>query len=172
MNQNKNYKFIDLFAGAGGLSEGFIRAGFEPIAHIEMDHYACDTLKTRAAYHYLKANNKLSIYEQYLRTKKEKTDGAWLWNQVPKEVIDTVIQEAIGKETIDGIFKKVDRLCKGQKVDIIIGGPHLPFKMLNGNRTDISGDTKEYSLKMGVGAWILDSVIPHKSPDGPKAGGL
>lgn len=73
MNQNKNYKFIDLFAGAGGLSEGFIRAGFEPIAHIEMDHYACDTLKTRAAYHYLKANNKLSIYEQYLRTKKEKT---------------------------------------------------------------------------------------------------
>lgn len=123
MNQNKNYKFIDLFAGAGGLSEGFIRAGFEPIAHIEMDHYACDTLKTRAAYHYLKANNKLSIYEQYLRTKKEKTDGAWLWNQVPKEVIDTVIQEAIGKETIDGIFKKVDRLCKGQKVDIIIGGP-------------------------------------------------
>ena len=74
MNQNKNYKFIDLFAGAGGLSEGFIRAGFEPIAHIEMDHYACDTLKTRAAYHYLKANNKLSIYEQYLRTKKEKTD--------------------------------------------------------------------------------------------------
>lgn len=54
------------------MSEGFIRAGFEPIAHIEMDHYACDTLKTRAAYHYLKANNKLSIYEQYLRTKKEK----------------------------------------------------------------------------------------------------
>lgn len=108
MNQNKNYKFIDLFAGAGGLSEGFIRAGFEPIAHIEMDHYACDTLKTRAAYHYLKANNKLSIYEQYLRTKKEKTDGAWLWNQVPKEVIDTVIQEAIGTngKTNCSIFKK------------------------------------------------------------------
>lgn len=29
--------YLDLFAGAGGLSEGFIREGFEPLAHVESD---------------------------------------------------------------------------------------------------------------------------------------
>jgi DNA (cytosine-5)-methyltransferase 1 len=58
--------FIDLFAGAGGLSEGFVRAGYTPIAHIEMDKYACDTLRTRAAYHWLKENDQLQKYKKYL----------------------------------------------------------------------------------------------------------
>ena len=53
--------YIDLFAGAGGLSEGFTAVGFNPVAHVEMNSEACNTLKTRACYYYLKNNQKLIL---------------------------------------------------------------------------------------------------------------
>lgn len=43
--------FIDLFAGCGGLSEGFYRQGYRALAHVEINHWACETLKTRMKYY-------------------------------------------------------------------------------------------------------------------------
>ncbi len=115
-------KYIDLFAGAGGLSEGFTRMGFEALAHIEMDAYACDTLRTRAAYHYLRENGQLDIYKDYLKN-KDKYKCEDLWNQVPKSVIDSVIQATIGPDTMDEIFNRLDVLIGDNSVDLVIGGP-------------------------------------------------
>lgn len=47
----KKYTFIDLFAGCGGLSEGFYREGFKALAHVEINHWACETLRTRMKYY-------------------------------------------------------------------------------------------------------------------------
>ena len=60
------YNFIDLFAGAGGLSEGFIQAGFSAVAHVEMNTYAARTLETRTGYYYLKNQGKLDVYRAYV----------------------------------------------------------------------------------------------------------
>ena len=80
--------FIDLFAGAGGLSEGFIQAGFYPIAHVEMNEFAAKTLVTRSAYYYLRQAGKLSKYYDYMggRISREA-----LLEQIPKSVQNTVL---------------------------------------------------------------------------------
>lgn len=38
-------KAVELFAGAGGLGLGVSLAGFDPIAVVEWDHWACDTIR-------------------------------------------------------------------------------------------------------------------------------
>lgn len=130
------FNFIDLFAGAGGLSEGFIRAGFTPIAHIEMNKYACDTLRSRMAYHYLKQHNRLEEYIKYLKEKQEGESGQKLWEKVPDEVIDSVINEEISDETLADIFIKVDKLKGNKQVDFIIGGPPCQAYSIVGRARD------------------------------------
>ena len=49
---NRNYTIIDLFAGCGGLSEGFYRKGYKALLHLEIDKTACQTLKRRMEYYY------------------------------------------------------------------------------------------------------------------------
>ena len=51
MRQVKKYSFIDLFAGCGGLSEGFYKQGYKALAHVEINPIACKTLRTRMKYY-------------------------------------------------------------------------------------------------------------------------
>lgn len=120
MNSKKRYTFIDLFAGAGGLSEGFVNMGFKPIAHIEMNESAVNTLRTRVAYHYLVENDKLEIYNKYL---KKEIDRNELYNQVPRELLDTCICDTISKNSLKDIYEKIDILSQNEKIDVVIGGP-------------------------------------------------
>ena len=44
----RKYTFIDLFAGCGGLSEGFLQTGkFEGLAHVEWESPMVNTLRQR-----------------------------------------------------------------------------------------------------------------------------
>ena len=118
--RHENPTVIDLFAGAGGLSEGFVRAGFTPIAHIEMDKDACNTLRTRCSYHYLRSHNQLDTYYDYL---KGNISRDILYSSVPKEIINSVINVEISDNTIADTFNKIKELAGKRKVDMIIGGP-------------------------------------------------
>jgi DNA (cytosine-5)-methyltransferase 1 len=128
--------YIDLFAGAGGLSEGFIRAGFKPIAHVEMNKDACDTLKTRSVYHYLRANNRISDYQKYLKGEITRNE---YWSLVPDNVIEPIINKEISNHTLDSIFQIIDSRLIDEKVDIVIGGPPCQAYSVAGRARDPKG---------------------------------
>ena len=128
--------FIDLFSGAGGLSEGFINGGFNPIAHVEMNPEACNTLKTRSVFHHLKKINKLNIYYDYL---KGNINREKLWSSVPEDIINSVINIEISKRTLPEIFDKIDNISKGEKIDLIVGGPPCQAYSIVGRARDPNG---------------------------------
>ncbi len=49
--EKNTYTFVDLFAGCGGLSEGFYKQGYKALLHLEIDQAACKTLSTRMKYY-------------------------------------------------------------------------------------------------------------------------
>ncbi len=142
----KELNYIDLFAGAGGLSEGFIRAGFKPIAHVEMNKDACDTIKTRTAYHWLKENKKTRIYNDYLKSETKNKEE--LWKNVPEHLINSVINKEISENTLPEIFKTIDKELNGKKVDLIIGGPPCQaYSVVGRARKDMESDPRNHLYK-------------------------
>lgn len=128
--------YIDLFAGAGGLSEGFIQAGYKPIAHVEVDKAACNTLKTRVAFHYLKSINKSEIYYSYLKGEINRTE---LYRAIPENILNSVINLPIGTETNETIFRMISEQLNGEEVDLIIGGPPCQAYSLVGRARSADG---------------------------------
>ena len=159
-------KYIDIFAGAGGLSEGFIRSGFEAIAHVEMNKDAINTIKTRLSYYYLKKRNKLSVYYQYLSGDITRND---LYNHIPDWILKTAIQYRMSEENMMDLFEKIDSLKGESNVDLVIGGPpcqaysiagrakqkRLALKQAEGEHQD---DNRKYLYKLYC--QVLDRYKP------------
>lgn len=142
-------KYIDLFAGAGGLSEGFIKEGFEAVAHVEMNSEACDTIRTRIAYHYLKGKGKKQLAFYYSYLKKEITREV-LWSLIPKKLMESVLNTEISDKTIKDIFLQIDSRIANGKVDVICGGPPCQAYSLVGRSRDpngMRGDKRNFLFK-------------------------
>lgn len=130
---------VDLFSGAGGLTEGFYKEGFEVIAHVEKEKWACETLKTRIIYYYLKEKNDFELYNKYIKQSNNyrtlDVDRRIIFNKYPEleEKLNVeVLNKTFGNKwdegatSIDGIIKLIENALeynKKSKVDVIIGGP-------------------------------------------------
>lgn len=126
---------LDLFSGAGGLAEGFMRHGCTFVGHVEANLNACETLKTRISYWKLFSQNKEHIYNNYL--KKQITRDS-LWQEADILDNEEVINETISTETYDTIKKKIKDNMEQKnisEIDIIIGGPPCQAYSVAGRAT-------------------------------------
>ena len=153
-DNRSSYNFIDLFAGAGGLSEGFLQAGFRPVAHVEMNKHAAETLETRSAYHYLKNTGDLTLYKEYLSGKIVRDEFI---KRLPATITKTVINETLSDETLPSVFKTIDDIMKMRgfgKIDVIVGGPPCQAYSFVGRaqsshmETPMKDDPRNYLYKL------------------------
>lgn len=147
----KKYTFIDLFAGCGGLSEGFVQAGFSPVAHVEMNNEACDTLRTRSCFHFLRSQKKDDIYTDYL---KGDISRSALFEKVPSSIIDSVINAEISDSSTKNIFQRIHKLAGKKQIDLIIGGPPCQAYSLLGRHNKKMEDDPRTLLYLQYGKFL------------------
>lgn len=116
---------IDLFAGCGGLLDGFMQSGeYNTLACVEWEKYPCATLAHRL---------------------KKK----WGHSDADNEVVQFDIQRT--DELFNGFYDEkygchigLDALVDNRKVDIIIGGPPCQAYSVAGRIRDVNGMKDDY----------------------------
>lgn len=130
---------IDLFAGAGGLSEGFIREGYRIIARVETNAWACETLRSRILWRYLASIGKERLFINYV--KNSTCRNAMFFRdillekfpEIKQQIYSEALNRKFGDSKIDAtstdmgvIISEIENLLRkwnASSVDVIIGGP-------------------------------------------------
>ena len=122
---SKRYNTIDLFAGCGGLMDGFMQEGsYNTLACVEWESYPCQTIANRLA----KKWNHRNANEEVIRFDIQRTE----------ELINGFDDPEYGKH--QGLAKLVGE----SKVDVIIGGPPCQAYSLAGRIRDPHGMKDDY----------------------------
>lgn len=133
-----HYTVLDMFAGAGGLTEGFFRHNFNFISHIEMNPLACQTLQTRTLYHSLTRINQKSLYSDYYENRISRKDFLQECNTL--DINNTgIINREISSSTENALIHEIHEQMEGksaESIDVIIGGPPCQAYSLIGRGRD------------------------------------
>lgn len=129
--------FIDLFAGCGGLSEGFLQSGhFNGLAHVEWETPMVKTLRSRLIDKWgesvEEATNKVLQFD--IQRTNELIKGNWC------EETSLLYASNNSKSAQLGL----DTLINGSTVDVIIGGPPCQAYSIHGRAKDKDSMENDY----------------------------
>lgn len=131
------YTFIDLFAGCGGLSEGFLQTGkFEGLAHVEWETPMVNTLRQRLIdkWNHSKEDAQKRVIKFDVQKTEELINGHW--TEETKAVYE--------KENHPDIIAKGLKGLVGKSVDLIIGGPPCQAYSIAGRAQSPTGMKNDY----------------------------
>jgi DNA (cytosine-5)-methyltransferase 1 len=149
---------IDLFAGPGGLGEGFASVQgherqpfYEIVLSIEKDAVAHRTLMLRTVFRRLRGTRDVRHYYRYIRGEIDETT----FRGIPAvaNAFEHAATEArcleLGKSDEDGIDREIRAALKGQDTWVLIGGPPCQAYSLAGrsrrtNDKDFHKDEKHF----------------------------
>ena len=100
-------------------------------------------------------------YNQYLRNEITRED---LYNRVPHEILDTVIQETMHEEGMEALFNRIDTLMAIQNIsniDVLVGGPPCQAYSLVGrarSENNMEGDARNFLYQ------LYADVLEHYHP--------
>jgi DNA (cytosine-5)-methyltransferase 1 len=125
MNKHCDPVCIDLFAGPGGLGEGFAARGFSIAVSIEKEAVECETLFRRKLYRKLVASGQAKYAKQVVDNNLSKQD---IHAQFPKmaEAADfEVAQLELGSVPFREVYERINSALLGSSSHpkILLGGP-------------------------------------------------
>jgi DNA (cytosine-5)-methyltransferase 1 len=132
------YTFIDLFAGCGGLSEGFLASGkFKGLAHVEWELPMVKTLRNRLESKWNHSEDEVLKRVVHFDIQESNSLVNGNWN-------DELIKDYGSTNHNLLIEKGLRGLVKDDKVDVIIGGPPCQAYSIAGRAQDKNSMKDDY----------------------------
>lgn len=148
---NDQIPIIDIFAGPGGLGEGFSatrsnsgKAFFKIKLSIEMDPHAHKTLELRAFYRQFASGQAPKDYYEYLKGKISRDDLFKKHSQEASRAREEAWCAELGKEDRGIVKARIESALKGAKTWLLIGGPPCQAYSLAGRSRMIGGNREKY----------------------------
>lgn len=135
---SKKYTFIDLFAGCGGLSEGFLATGkYEGLAHVEWESPMVNTLRNRLVdkWDHSEKEARRRVVKFDVQKTEELIHGQW--SEESKKLYGAENDPLIADKGLSG-------LIGSKKVDCIIGGPPCQAYSIAGRAQSPTGMKNDY----------------------------
>lgn len=134
------FSVIDLFAGPGGLSDGFAQAGFQIAAQVEKNNLACETLNLRVVFRELKSRGRLREYWRHIRDEICMDELLLKYPAIEERVKAQVINKEFGATVpTNSIYDLIHdglKHLKSPKPHVLLGGPPCQAFSLAGRSRD------------------------------------